>query len=208
MALGLWDEVSPLGKSPPVMFKCHTQGGVACCSLLSGIPGMGGTGSWSEVSCICEGGKEEKRKGGQAPSEQGCCREARACTQTSRPTSSGSRRVELGAWKRLTLRNMGKDISRVWPGLQDASGHCTPTLVTMASPPHWESRLFSGRSGQRACGLCSDPPLLQQPQRHWYRRSRPAPSSSRSKARRPSTSTGCLMMEVRSPQTYPCPLGL
>lgn len=66
----------------------------------------------------------------------------------SRPGSSGSRLVELGAWKGLTLRSMGKDISSVWPDLQDASGHCTPTLVTMISPPHWESRLFSGRSGQ------------------------------------------------------------
>lgn len=56
------------------------------------------------------------------------------------------RRVELGAWKGLTLSSMGKDISGVWPGLQDASGHCTPTLVT--SPPHWESWLFSGRSWQ------------------------------------------------------------
>lgn len=52
-----------------------------------------------------------------------------------------------------TLRNVEKDISCVWPGLQNASGHCTPTLVTEASPPHWESWLFAGGSWQRACWL-------------------------------------------------------
>lgn len=110
-------------------------------------------GNWQQVqegSAFVRGrrGAHTHKKKGQALFEQGCCREGCMLPNNSCPATSGSRRVELGDWKGLTLRSMGKDISGVWPGLQDASGHCTPTLVTMASPPRWESWLFSGRSWQ------------------------------------------------------------